>query len=294
MLSSITILLLLLITVVQGLQINFNSHSPQGSNILRYEQDIEMTSTMLVKDTAQAHYESIIDDILSQHNEGLLSELSIVIKDPQQMYSVMKPQADILYHGLEHAAVTSSQLQDVCVAQMPGMIANQIHELSNEIYTSVDSIVSQYWKISDHAYRQLLLNAIHQGLDEQEVMEELTNALEILNMDITDRITQTVDGFQILNKLKQALVNCQSMFAKEEAATTTEQDDKETTLTEKIWHAILVSFSLSNPLVEESNLEQSGFMGRYVFELKSDIQSEMYSRVYELARSIYEDLAFSA
>ncbi|CAO3656059.1 unnamed protein product [Mucor hiemalis] len=282
MLSFITTLFALFLVVsVQGLQINFNSYS----EINRYE---EMASAMMVKDTAQGHYESIIDDILSQHNEGLLTEMSIVIKDTQQMYEVMRPQAEVLY-GLEHA----SELQDVCVAQMPGMIANQIHELSNEIYTSVDSTVTQFWKTTDQAYRQFLLDAINNGLDEQEVMDELTDALEILNMDITDRITQTVDQFQMLLKLKQALVTCQSVFSADNNQELKEATDNETPLSEKIWHAVLVSFSLSNPKMEV-NLEQSGFMGKYIRELKSDIQSEMYSRVYELARSIYEDLAFSS
>lgn len=51
---------------------------------------------MLIKDTAQAHYESIIDDILSQHNEGLLTELSIVIKTPHDMQNALRPQSELL------------------------------------------------------------------------------------------------------------------------------------------------------------------------------------------------------
>lgn len=51
---------------------------------------------MLIKDTAQAHYESIIDDILSQHNEGLLTELSIVIKTPHDMQTALRPQSELL------------------------------------------------------------------------------------------------------------------------------------------------------------------------------------------------------
>lgn len=65
---------------VQGLQINFSS----------------VKSDMLIKDTAQAHYESIIDDILSQHNEGLLTELSIVIKTPHDMQTALRPQSELL------------------------------------------------------------------------------------------------------------------------------------------------------------------------------------------------------
>jgi hypothetical protein len=65
---------------VQGLQINFSSTK----------------SDLLIKDTAQAHYESIIDDILSQHNEGLLTELSIVIKTPHDMQTALRPQSELL------------------------------------------------------------------------------------------------------------------------------------------------------------------------------------------------------
>lgn len=72
---------------IQAVQINFNSHPSRVSG----------DTYLMIKDTAQAHYESIIDDILSQHNEGILTELSFIIKEPQQMYAIMKPQADLLY-----------------------------------------------------------------------------------------------------------------------------------------------------------------------------------------------------
>lgn len=86
------LLFFLLAATIQAVQINFSSHPSRVSN----------DNYWMIKDTAQAHYESIIDDILSQHNEGILTELSHIIKDPQQMYSIMKPQADLLY-GTGHA-----------------------------------------------------------------------------------------------------------------------------------------------------------------------------------------------
>lgn len=85
------VFLLLLIATIQAAQVNFNSYPSQ----------ISSDNYLMIKDTAQAHYESVIDDILSQHNEALLTELSFIIKDPQQMYSIMKPQADLLY-STEH------------------------------------------------------------------------------------------------------------------------------------------------------------------------------------------------
>lgn len=84
MISSIIFISTFLLLVVQGFQLNFNSIKPVDTNL------------MTIKDTAQAHYESVIDDILSQHNEGLLTELSIVVKSPHDMYSILKPQADLL------------------------------------------------------------------------------------------------------------------------------------------------------------------------------------------------------
>ncbi|CAO3606848.1 unnamed protein product [Mucor fragilis] len=259
-----------LLIAVQGLQINFSSTK----------------SDLLIKDTAQAHYESIIDDILSQHNEGLLTELSIVIKTPHDMQTALRPQSELL--------MGSSNIQDVCVAQMPGMIANQIHELSNELYSSVDAIVSEFWTTADIEYRQLILNAINKGLWEQEVMDELVASLELLNMDIADHIIAAIDRFDILYKVKMALKSCQSIFDEENNPFAAE--DEEETLTEKIWTAILVSFTSTSSQASSGVREapQHGFLNRYIFELTSDLQSELYSRVYELARSVYEDLAFGS
>lgn len=284
-----------LLIAVQGLQINFNS----------------IKSDMLIKDTAQAHYESIIDDILSQHNEGLLTELSIVIKTPHDMQNALRPQSELLMGSSNiqgnfiiklHRNIMSNLLTlflflptDVCVAQMPGMIANQIHELSNVIYSSVDAIVSESWTTSDIEYRQLILDAIHKGYWEQEVMDELVTSLELLNMDIADHIIAAVDKFDILYKVKMALKSCQSIFDQENNPFADTEAEEET-LTEKIWTSILVSFTSKSG--QESSFireePQHGFLNRYIFELTSDLQSELYSRVYELARSVYEDLAFGA
>ncbi|KAG2209150.1 hypothetical protein INT47_005442 [Mucor saturninus] len=260
------IVILCLMATIQAMQINFNSHPSQSGG-----------TYSMIKDTAQAHYESIIDDILSQHNEGILTELSFIIKEPQQMYAIMKPQADLLYG-------TATPIEDVCVAQMPGMIANQIHELSNQIYSSIDLIVTQHWKRSDEYYRQTILKAIEKGLYEQDILELLYEIMEGVNTDITDHIAHTIDEFHMLKKLKDGLDHCQAIFGQE-----AEKDTE--TFADKIWNALLLSLSRS-----DSNNEprQNGFMGKYVFELRADIQSELYSRLYELARAVYEDLAFTS
>ena len=178
---------------------------------------------------------------------------------------------------------------------MPGMIANQIHELSNELYSSVDTIVSEFWTTSDIEYRQLILDAIHKGYWEQEVMDEIVASLELLNMDIADHVIAAVDRFDILYKVKMALKSCQSIFDQENNPFANTEGVEET-LTEKIWTSILVSFT-SKSSQESSSIRQEpqhGFLNRYIFELTSDLQAELYSRVYELARSVYEDLAFGA
>lgn len=52
--------------------------------------------TELLRDTAQVHYESIVDTVLGQHNEKLLLELSQIIKDPHHLYKALKPEAELL------------------------------------------------------------------------------------------------------------------------------------------------------------------------------------------------------
>jgi hypothetical protein len=173
---------------------------------------------------------------------------------------------------------------------MPGMIANQIHELSNELYSSVDAIVTQYWTTTDMEYRQLILNAVSQGYWEQDVLDELVSSLELLNMDIADRIIAVVDRFNLLAKMKSALLSCQSVFDQETKSI------EESTLTEKIWTALLVSFNqpAGTSSILSTEAPQKGFLNRFLFELTSELQAELYARVYELARGVYEDLAFGA
>lgn len=92
--------ILFCLTIVQAApsQIYFNSQ-PQEENLSP------------LRDTAQAHYESIVDDILSQHNEGILTELSFVIKDPQEMYSIMKPQVEVLFEQ-DYSNVIQGKIDD--------------------------------------------------------------------------------------------------------------------------------------------------------------------------------------
>ncbi|KAI9360654.1 hypothetical protein BD770DRAFT_441966 [Pilaira anomala] len=262
--------ILFCLTIVQAApsQIYFNSQPQEEENLPS------------LRDTAQAHYESIVDNILSQHNEGILTELSFVIKDPQEMYSIMKPQVEVLFEQ-----DYSDVIQDVCVAQMPGMIANQIHELSNQIYARIESVVLNKWKKSDTYYREIIVNSIDKGLWEQDILDDLIQSIEMLNMNIADHIVEAIDEFNMLGKLKQSLKHCQDIFSER-----TEQDHVSTSLSESLWKAVLVSLHLSNPNPEP---KKTGFMGKYVFDLRTDLQSEMYSRVYELATGIFEDLAYS-
>lgn len=80
MISYTLFVLAFLSMCVHGLQINI--HSTKSSS--------------MVRDTVQEHFELIVDDILGQHNEDLLSRLSTIIKDPHDMYATLKPQADLI------------------------------------------------------------------------------------------------------------------------------------------------------------------------------------------------------
>lgn len=71
-----------MVMAVSGLQINIQS--------------IKTAATTTVRDTVQEHVELIVDDVFSEHNEDLLSRLSMIIKNPHDMYNTLKPQADLI------------------------------------------------------------------------------------------------------------------------------------------------------------------------------------------------------
>lgn len=144
-------------------------------------------ASLYLRDTAQSHYESIVDDVLGQHNEDILSKLSLAIQDPHHLYQLLKPEAEFL--------IDSEPIQ-VCVAQMPGMIANQIHEQSNVVYNRIYPLLQATWATFDSDFQHL----------------DLANALELLNMQVAEDIIRTLEEFDLLTQVKQTLVDCHSTF----------------------------------------------------------------------------------
>lgn len=151
---------------------------------------------------------------------------------------------------------------------MPGMIANQIHEFSNAVYTSVQTVVGQSWKLSDIELRQSILRAISKGYNEDEVIEDLSHTLEMVNMDMTDKLVRVLEEFDMVQQVRSALVSCQSVFAPE----TSGSIEKSTTTATK----------------------DRSFLDTFLLQLTTDLQSQLYNQVSNLAKSVYEDLAFSA
>lgn len=222
--------------------------------------------TELLRDTAQIHYESIVDTVLGQHNEKLLLELSQAIKDPHHLYEALKPEAELLlgsepmqgnpnlFCGVVNCLIPFV----VCVAQMPGMIANQIHEQSTLVYNQIYPILKRRWLTADNDYHQMISQSVS-----DEVVEDLSDSLELLNMDITDDIIDTLRDFDMIGNIKRSLLNCQSTFSNTAIST--------------LW----------STAVEKK--ETKSLLDSYKARLISDLQSQLYSRVYELASSIYQD-----
>ncbi|KAI7901342.1 uncharacterized protein BX663DRAFT_514166 [Cokeromyces recurvatus] len=275
---------------------------------------LSSSKVVITRDTAQAHYESIIDNVLSQHNEGLLTELSIVIKDPFDTIHALRPQAEHLIRSpiegklqcciflcmCNHSffffffffVCAYVTLLDTCVAQMPGMIANQIHELNNVLYSSIDQITNKFWTKTDLEYRQFIINSIHKSNGEEtQVIDELIDSLEMANTDIADGLIAIVDRFDLLSRIKKSLQQCQSVF-------NLEQDGQQikSSFTDKVLLVLLEAYkqTLTDDMNSNSEeVQEEGFLNIYLDELISSLQSELYNRVYELARGIYEDLAFN-
>lgn len=141
---------------------------------------------------------------------------------------------------------------------MPGMIANQIHEQSTLVYNQIYPTLKRRWLTADNDYHQMISQSVS-----DEVVEDLSDSLELLNMDITDDIIDTLRDFDMIGNIKRSLLNCQSTFSNTAIST--------------LWSTV----------VEKK--ETRSLLDSYKAKLISDLQSQLYSRVYELASSIYQD-----
>ncbi|KAI8978047.1 hypothetical protein BDB01DRAFT_800594 [Pilobolus umbonatus] len=256
---------------IQGLQIPFNAHK----DMMKTEGNV-----MLIKDNVQAHYETIVDGVLSQHNEYLLSELSRMIRDPHQVLFHLRHEAELLLDGLD-------SVEDVCVAQMPGIIANHIQQLSSQVYSSIYPAVGRIWHFTDNDFRNYLFEAVAMDdMEDTDMADELTSVLEFINMDIGDAIIESITEYDILSVVTQSLLQCQGEYESEDT-------ERVETLSDKLWVALLSS--LPEPVIKSSSSPSArkGFLGQYVARLVHDLNLEMNMGVEVLAKTINRDLKLS-
>jgi hypothetical protein len=57
------------------------------------------TNELILRDTAQYYYETLVDDVMNLHNEDLLTELAIMTRHPHQLTYFLRPQAEELHLG---------------------------------------------------------------------------------------------------------------------------------------------------------------------------------------------------
>ncbi|KAI8885640.1 hypothetical protein K501DRAFT_245616 [Backusella circina FSU 941] len=230
------------------------------------------TNEMVLRDTAQYYYETLVDDVMNLHNEDLLSELAIMTRHPHQLTYFLRPQAEEL--GLD-------RLSEICIAQMPGMIAYQVHDLSKEVYGSIYTILNEHWTHSDDYYKNSMKS------NPNAVVTALTNSLEVTNTQMMESLINVMDQFDIKARLSTQLMSCQTGL------------EENVQFAQRIWSALLVStrqkeaHSASVAVILTNNIATTGFLSRYVMELVSDMESEMMTRLPELALSVYEDLSYS-
>jgi hypothetical protein len=161
---------------------------------------------------------------------------------------------------------------------MPGMIAYQVHDLSKEIYKSIHPILNEHWTHSDGYYKQSMTSSLNK-------VSALINSLEVTNTQMMDSLIDVIDEFDIMTRLSTQLTTCQAGL------------EENVQFAQRIWSALLVSTNQkqSNRVVVTltNNMATTGFLTRYIKELVSDMESEMITRLPELALNVYEDLSFS-
>jgi hypothetical protein len=112
----------------------------------------------------------------------------------------------------------------------------------------------------------------------------LTNSLEVTNTQMMNSLIDIIDEFDIMTRLSTQFTTCQAGL------------EENVQFAQRIWSALLVSTNQKQSnrvMVTLTNRATTGFLTRYIKELVSDMESEMITRLPELALSVYEDLSFS-
>ncbi|KAG0175421.1 hypothetical protein DFQ28_000051 [Apophysomyces sp. BC1034] len=142
--------------------------------------------TVNIRDTIEGYYENIVDEVLSTNSEVFLLDLT-------HMRSIQSGRL-----RLEASQLGLKNVNDDCLFKMPGIIAQNVHQLNEQVFGSIDGLVS--------TYLPLLLPRQLSTLDDRR-LDEL---LQSINQAMVFELIQKMQNYELSSRIIHEMKLCQT------------------------------------------------------------------------------------
>ncbi|KAI9251414.1 hypothetical protein BDA99DRAFT_608106 [Phascolomyces articulosus] len=246
------------------------------------QDDWPLSNAVMMRDTIEGFYETVVDDVLSAHTEDLLVMLTHSPRNKK--LKLLQSQATTL---------RGSPLQDGCLVKMPGYIGNQLHQLNARVFGAIRGIVGEalpaVWPDYDALESTMMTTESPPPVPQHQV----ASALYSLNLAVGHRLTQVFEDFDLLDRLRHDLAACDQAIADtvQEDSTLTMKSTTKMTMTDYIintGHRFIHRLFWTRGCGKFDN--DTRFLETWLRTARADLRSELESRVGDLIMTIYNDL----
>ncbi|ORX59792.1 hypothetical protein DM01DRAFT_1381307 [Hesseltinella vesiculosa] len=170
----------------------------------------------IIQDDVITHYENMVDDVFSHHREQMLLRLARANHQPEELVSLLAPQAN---------AILQRDPQEVCLEQMPGMIAEQLHQMHNMVFQMVGPTV-----------KQLLPEYL--TIDMAQPDKDLPSQLHLLNVAMEDHVSRGLLHARLEHKVALRLLTCELDQQQSEAPHFTTDPNLPLSWFSRLWQSV--------------------------------------------------------
>ncbi|KAI8089740.1 uncharacterized protein BX664DRAFT_386177 [Halteromyces radiatus] len=253
------IILLYVITLVFGY--------PASKFLIEIEQGIssEFNKQVMINEDIQAHYENILDEVISTHNEDfLLTMTHSMTKD--KLVSYYRPQINLLLNDDDY-------IDDKCLYRLPHLLGKQLFDIHADTFAMVAPMVQNYMKMHWPT---------PEDLDEEEMTAiEIEDHLVQLNSHLMTRVNHIMmDPKVISSHLAQQLHACQQQYHPYQHG--------------HLWKRWMIHlfgvYDNHNVWKSEDREWQDHFLFKYLMDMQQDLKDQLDTRMEDLVQILQDDL----
>ncbi|KAI9496013.1 hypothetical protein BDB00DRAFT_811393 [Zychaea mexicana] len=291
------------------------------------QDDWPLSNAVMIRDTIEGFYETVVDDVLSAHTEDLLvmlthsprtkkskllqSQATTLRGSPLQgknnmifvlctcIFTSLFITASTLFLPLCRTLFTYNMhffvITDGCLVKMPGYIGNHLHQLNARVFGAIRGVVGEALPAVWPDYDALEATLMTTDAPPPVPQHQIASALYSLNLAVGHRLTQVFEDFDLLNRLRHDLAACDEAIA--DAVEDENNNSGLQLLTTKVsmtdyiinaGHRFLHRVFWMQGCNKFDN--DARFLETWLRAARADLRSELESRVGDLIMTIYNDL----